>query len=43
MGMSQWPSIKRATIVRKSDPAIPDFEQIRNFAAQRDERLVPID
>jgi hypothetical protein len=34
---------KRATIVRESEPAILNFEQIKNLAAQWDERLVPID
>jgi len=34
---------KRATIVRKGDPAILKFEQIKNLAAQWNERLVPID
>jgi hypothetical protein len=34
---------KRATIVREGDPAILNFEQIKNLAAQWDERLVPID
>jgi hypothetical protein len=34
---------KRATIVREADPAILDFEQIKNLAAQWDERLAPID
>jgi hypothetical protein len=34
---------KRATIVRKGDPAILNFEQIKNLAAQWNERLVPID
>jgi hypothetical protein len=33
---------KRATIVREGDPAILNFEQIKNLAAQWDERLVPI-
>jgi hypothetical protein len=34
---------KRVTIVREGDPAILNFEQIKNLAAQWDERLVPID
>jgi hypothetical protein len=34
---------KRATIVREGEPAILNFEQIKNLAAQWDERLVPID
>jgi hypothetical protein len=34
---------KRATIVREGNPAILDFQQIKNLAAQWDERLVPID
>ena len=34
---------KRTTIVRKGRPAILDFKQIKNLAAQWDERLVPID
>ena len=34
---------KRATIVRESEPAILNFEQIKNLAAQWDEWLVPID
>ena len=33
---------KRATIVREGDPAILNFEQIKNLAARWDERLVPI-
>jgi hypothetical protein len=33
---------KRATIVREGDPAILNFEQIKNLAARwDDERLVP--
>ena len=36
-------SRKRATIVRKGDPAVLNFEQIKNLAAQWNERLVPID
>jgi hypothetical protein len=31
---------KRATIVRESEPAILNFEQIKNLAARWDERLV---
>ena len=34
---------KRATIVREGEPAILKFEQIKNLAAQWDERLVPIE
>jgi len=34
---------KRATIVREGDPAILNFDQIKNLAAQWDERLLPID
>jgi hypothetical protein len=34
---------KRTTIVREGEPAILDFEQIKNLAAAWDERLVPID
>jgi hypothetical protein len=34
---------KRATIVREGRPAILKFEQIKNLAAQWDERLLPID
>jgi hypothetical protein len=34
---------KRATIVRDGEPAILNFEQIKNLATQWDERLVPID
>jgi hypothetical protein len=34
---------KRTTIVREGEPAILSFEQIKNLAAQWDERLVPID
>jgi len=34
---------QRTTIVRKGRPAILDFKQIKNLAAQWDERLVPID
>ncbi len=33
---------ERTTIVREGDPAILNFEQIKNLAAQWDERLVPI-
>jgi hypothetical protein len=34
---------KRATIVRKGDPAILTFAQIKGLAAQWHEQLVPID
>ena len=34
---------KRTTIVREGEPAILNFKQIKNLAAQWDERLVPID
>ena len=34
---------KRATIVRKGYPAVLNFEQIKNLAAQWNEWLVPID
>ena len=34
---------KRTTIVREGEPAILNFEQIKNLAAQWEERLVPID
>jgi hypothetical protein len=34
---------KRATIVREGDPAILNFEQIKNLAARWDERFVPTD
>jgi hypothetical protein len=34
---------KQATIAREGEPAILNFEQIKNLAAQWDERLVPID
>jgi hypothetical protein len=34
---------EQATIVRDSEPAILHFDQIKNLAAQWDERLVPID
>jgi hypothetical protein len=30
-------------IVREGEPAILNFEQIKNLAAQWDERFVPID
>lgn len=40
--MTLLPS-KRTTIVREGEPAILNFEQIKNVAAQWDERLVPID
>jgi len=33
---------KRATIVREGDPAVLNFEQIKDLAAQWNERLVPI-
>jgi len=33
----------RATIVRKGDPAILNFEQIKNLAAQWDAQFVPTD
>jgi hypothetical protein len=33
---------ERATIVREGDPAILNFDEIRNLAAQWDERLAPI-
>ena len=33
---------KRATIVREGEPAILNFEQIKDLAAQWDEPLVPI-
>jgi hypothetical protein len=33
---------KRTTIVRKGEPAILYFEQIKNLAAQWDEQLVPV-
>src|SRR6266478_4488434 len=33
---------KRATIVREGEPAILNFEQIKNLAAEWDERLVPV-
>jgi hypothetical protein len=32
---------KRTTIVREGEPAILNFEQIKNLSAQWDERLVP--
>ena len=34
---------KRTTIVREGEPAILNFEQIKNLAAQWNERLAPID
>ena len=34
---------RRATIVREGEPAILNFEQIKNLAAQWNERLAPID
>jgi len=34
---------KRTTIVREGEPAILNFEPIKNLAAEWDERLVPID
>jgi hypothetical protein len=34
---------KRATIVREGDPAILNFDQIKDLAARWDERLVPTD
>jgi len=34
---------KRTTIVRNSEPAILKFRQIKNLAAQWDDRLMPID
>ena len=34
---------KRVTIVREGDPAILNFEQIKNLAARWDERLVATD
>jgi hypothetical protein len=34
---------KRTTIVREGEPAILNFEQIKDLAAQWDERLMPID
>jgi hypothetical protein len=34
---------KRTTIVREGEPAILNFNQIKNLAAQWDERLVPTD
>jgi len=33
---------KRTTIVREGEPAILNFEQIKNLAAEWDERLVPV-
>jgi len=32
---------KRATIVRDGEPPVLNFEQIKNLAAQWDERLTP--
>ncbi len=34
---------KRATIVRKGEPAILNFEQIKELAAEWEKQLVPID
>jgi hypothetical protein len=34
---------KLATIVREGDPAILNFDEIKNLAEQWDEPLVPID
>ena len=34
---------KRTTIVREGEPAILNFEQIKNLSAQWNERLAPID
>jgi hypothetical protein len=34
---------KRTTIVREGEPAILNFKQIKNLAAQWDKRLVPTD
>jgi len=34
---------ERTTIVREGEPAILNFEQIKNIAAQWGDRLVPID
>jgi hypothetical protein len=34
---------KRTTILRKGEPAILNFKQIKDLAAQWDERLVSID
>jgi hypothetical protein len=34
---------QRTTIVRKGKPAILNFKQIKNLAAQWDERLAPVD
>jgi hypothetical protein len=34
---------KRTTIIREGKPAILNFEQIKNLAAEWDERLVPVD
>jgi hypothetical protein len=35
--------LKRATIVREGEPAILNFEQIKNLAAQWDERPMRIE
>jgi hypothetical protein len=34
---------ERATIVREGEPAILNFEEIKDLAAQWDQRLLPID
>jgi hypothetical protein len=34
---------KRAKIVREGEPAILNFEQIKNLAARWEQRLVPIE
>jgi hypothetical protein len=34
---------KRATIVREGEPAVLSFKQIKNLAAEWDERLVPVE
>jgi hypothetical protein len=34
---------KRATIVREGEPAVLNFKQIKDLAAQWDERLIPIE
>jgi hypothetical protein len=34
---------KRATIVRQGEPAILNFEQIKNLAVQWDKQLTPIE
>ena len=34
---------KRTTIVRNGEPAILNFEQIKELAAEWDQQLVPID